>query len=144
MRILVIEDNLALSNLLASKLRKNYIVDQAFGLAKAYYFLDTRDYDALILDLVLPDGHGLEVCQYLKQNSISLPILFLSAEADMEQKIACLEIGSTDYVLKPFNFDELLSRLSLLLQKTSPSKEHSLQLGSLRLDSQKHRVFLSD
>lgn len=144
MRILLVEDNLALSQLLSLKLSKNYVFDQAFDLKKAYYFLDTTNYDLLIIDLILPDGSGLDLCDYLKQNKISLPILFLTSESDMKQKITCLEIGQTDYLIKPFNLEELFIRIKMLLYKQSNNFEGMLRCGDIKLNPTTHQVFYGD
>lgn len=108
MRILLVEDNFILSNLIKHKLSAFHVVDASYSLRKARYFLDTRTYDFLILDLVLPDGNGYELRRYLKENKIVLPILFLTANLNFKQKIHCLSQGD-DYLVKPFNILELRS-----------------------------------
>lgn len=138
------EDNLALAKLLGTHLRQTYVVDHAGDLATSHYLLDIHDYDLLILDLILPDGHGLELCQYLTENKLSLPILFLTVETDIEQKTTCLAVGQADYLTKPFSLAELRSRLRLLLQKTSNSTHFTsvLRAGVIELNSELHQVYL--
>lgn len=82
---MLVEDNASLANLVERSLKRSYVVDVARNLEKARYFLDTKDYDLLILDLSLPDGSGQDLCKYLQENDLFLPIIFVSAETDAEK-----------------------------------------------------------
>jgi two-component system, OmpR family, response regulator BasR len=141
-RILLVEDNQALAKLLAAKLSETYVVDLAGNLEKGRYFLDTHDYDLLILDLILPDGNGLELADYSTANQLLLPILFLTAEDDLNQKIACLSLERVDYLRKPFKLEELQCRIRLLLNKAKTTASSPLSFGKLELNSQTHQVYL--
>lgn len=141
MRILLTEDNFALANLVKTHLSNFHVVDVAHNLQKTRYFLDTRDYDLLILDLVLPDGNGQEICSYLKENQISLSILFLTAELDFEKKVSCLQSGD-DYLVKPFHVLELETRVEILLRKKYKNESEKLRNNNLELDQFTHQVCL--
>lgn len=142
MRILLVEDNLPLAKLLAAKLSQTYVLDHAANLETGRYLLDTHDYDLLVLDLILPDGNGLELAAYAKTNGLRLPTLFLTAEVDLAQKITCLSYERADYLHKPFSVAELQSRIRLLLNQPEAANITNLQLGELTLDTKKHQVHL--
>jgi len=140
-RILLTEDNHALADLVKAHLGNFHVIDVAHNLQKTRYFLDTKDYDLLILDLVLPDGNGQEICNYLKENEISLPILFLTAELDFDKKVSCLQSGD-DYLAKPFNVLELETRVKILLRKNSKGESKKLKNNDLELNQFTHQVRL--
>ena len=98
-----------------------------------------RPPDAVILDLVLPDGSGIDVCRELRSWS-SAPILVLSVVGDETEKVAALDAGADDYVQKPFGIDELLARLRALLRRAAPSGEPVLEVGELSIDLEKRLV----
>ncbi|HPS40690.1 MAG TPA: response regulator transcription factor [Candidatus Woesebacteria bacterium] len=142
MRILLVEDNLALSDLIKHKLCKFHIIDASYDLQMAHYFLDTKSYDLLILDLILPDGSGCELCDYLKENKIALPILFLTASVDVKQKISCLRQGD-DYLVKPFNIQELEVRVKILLSKISSQEAKHLKNTNFELNQLTHQAYFN-
>lgn len=143
MRILLVEDNLPLAKLLTAKLSQTYVLDHVHNLEDGRYFLDTHDYDLLILDLILPDGNGLELADYLLASQIVLPILFLTAETDFEQKNTCLSLERVDFLHKPFSLVELQSRIRLLLGKSKTLINPLLSFGELKLNCQTHQVYLA-
>jgi DNA-binding response OmpR family regulator len=143
MRILLTEDNVVLANLLRDHLGKSHVLDLAHNLKKARFLIDTQNYDLFILDLVLPDGNGFQVRDYLQENSIHSPILYLTAELDFEQKITCLQSGAS-YLSKPFNIRELEVKVESLLSNNQQrffdeSKSDGLDL---RLDPFSHTTYL--
>lgn len=142
MRILIVEDNSALANLIKTHLSKFHVVDKALTLEKARYLLDIRTYDLLILDLILPDGNGLELCDFLKESKTSLPILFLTAELDFAKKVFCLQSGN-DYMAKPFNISELEARVDVLLRSNSHQEAKCFENNSLKLNQSTHQVKLN-
>lgn len=139
MRILLTEDNHALADLVKVHLGNFHIIDVAYNLQKSRYFLDTKDYDLLILDLALPDGNGQEICEFLKENKTSLPILFLTAELDSDKKVSCLQSGD-DYLAKPFNVLELETRVKILLRKNAKNEAKKLKNDDLELNQFTHQV----
>lgn len=141
-RILLIEDHHGLSSLLCRNLSRSHVLDQAFTLEEAQFYLDTNSYDALILDLVLPDGDGLAFAEHLDRSQRALPILFLTAEATSEQKLRCLQFDVSDHLIKPFEFAELEARVTAILRKTSVSnaKPIMLRCKNISLDGASHQV----
>jgi two-component system, OmpR family, KDP operon response regulator KdpE len=137
-RILVVDDEPQILRALQLKLRgAGYAVDTAATAADALAAAAARPPDAVILDLLLPDGRGTEVARELRGWS-SAPILVLSAVGDEEEKVAALDAGADDYVTKPFSVEELLARLRAALRRTAPSGEPVLHVGRLVLDLDKH------
>jgi two-component system KDP operon response regulator KdpE len=139
-RILVVDDEPQIVRALQMKLRsEGYEVDTAGTAAEALAAAAARPPQAIILDVLLPDGHGTEVCRELR-HWIAAPILVLSAVGDENEKIAALDAGADDYVTKPFSVDELLARLRAALRRTSPSREAVLEVGALRIDLERRLV----
>ena len=139
-RILVVDDERQILRALQLKLRsEGYDVDTAATGEEALVAAAARVPDAVILDLVLPDRSGTEVCRELREWT-AVPILVLSAVGDEAEKIAALDAGADDYVTKPFSMDELLARLRAALRRSQPSREPVLELGELRLDLEKRLV----
>jgi two-component system KDP operon response regulator KdpE len=139
-RILVVDDEPQILRALQMKLRgAGYSVDTAASASDALAQAAMRPPEAVILDLLLPDGSGTDVCRELRRWS-SAPILVLSAVGEEKEKIAALDAGADDYVTKPFSGDELLARLRAALRRTGPSAEPVLELGELRIDRDKRSV----
>jgi two-component system KDP operon response regulator KdpE len=117
-----------------------YAVEAAETMAEALAALASRPPDALVLDLVLPDGSGVELCEQIRGWS-SLPILVLSAVGDEREKVRALDAGADDYVTKPFGSDELLARLRALLRRSADAAGSPLvTIGQLVIDLQDRRV----
>ena len=136
--MLVVDDEPQILRALQLKLRAaGYAVDTAATAADALAGAAARPPDAVILDLLLPDGRGTDVCRELRGWS-SAPILVLSAVGEEDEKVAALDAGADDYVTKPFSVEELLARLRAALRRTAPSGEPVLEVGRLRLDLEKH------
>jgi two-component system KDP operon response regulator KdpE len=117
-----------------------YTVEAAGTLSEALASLAARPPDALVLDLVLPDGQGVEVCEEVRRWS-RLPILVLSAVGDEREKVRALDAGADDYVTKPFGTDELLARLRAVLRRSAEAGgSPRLELGELVIDLHDRRV----
>jgi two-component system KDP operon response regulator KdpE len=139
-RVLVIDDERQILRALEMKLRgAGYTVETAATARDALAQAAMRPPEAVILDLLLPDGNGSEVCRELRTWS-SAPILVLSAVGEEKEKIAALDAGADDYVTKPFSGDELLARLRAALRRTGPSVEPVIEIGELRIDRDKRSV----
>lgn len=141
MRILLLEDHLPLAKLVRKNLLKFGVVDLAHDLSGARYLLDTKDYDLLVLDLILPDGNSFDLCLFLQENKIQVPILFLSAETEVQQKLRCLQKGD-DYLAKPFNIAELQARVRNLLLRRENSSASILSVAGLSLNATTHKAYL--
>ena len=140
-RILVVDDEPQILRGLKIILRgAGYTVDTAETKAAALAALAARPPDALVLDLVLPDGDGVEVCREVRRFS-SLPVLVLSAVGDEREKVRALDAGADDYITKPFGTDELLARLRAVLRRSvDGGADPVLQIGELSIDVLDRRV----
>ena len=135
MRILLVDDDEALMDTLANHLiHQRYAVDIATDGQSAQGYLDMFTYDLVVLDLNLPDGSGIEFCQIFRKTGYEQPILILSATDAPAQKVKALDAGADDYVVKPFNLDELGARIRALLRREQVGLPTVLQLGGINLD----------
>jgi DNA-binding response OmpR family regulator len=142
MRLLLIEDEPDAARMLARGLREQaYAVDVAADGREGAYRASIADYDAIILDVMLPALDGLEVCRHLRGNGLSVPILMLTARDSVEARIAGLDSGADDYLTKPFDFGELLARLRAVIRRgVRPALPEQIQIGGLELDTRGRRV----
>jgi len=139
-RILVVDDEPQILRALQLKLRSaGYAVDTAATAGEARIKASMRPPEAIILDVLLPDGRGTDVCRELRSWS-EVPILVLSAVGEEEEKIAALDAGADDYVTKPFSSDELLARLRAALRRTRPSAQPVIEICDLRIDLERRHV----
>ncbi len=142
-RILVVDDEPQILRALSTNLRgAGYEVDTAETAGEALSNAAMRPPEAVILDLVLPDGRGTDVCRELRR-WLTAPILVLSAVGEEREKVEALDAGADDYVTKPFGMEELLARLRAALRRAVPSGEPVLRVGELELDLEK-RAFTRD
>jgi two-component system KDP operon response regulator KdpE len=133
-RILVVDDEPQILKALRTALRgAGYDVDTATTGAGALTAAAVQPPDAVILDLVLPDTRGTDVCRELRTWS-SVPVIVLSAVGDESEKVAALDAGADDYVTKPFGLDELLARLRAALRRVDGTTEPVFEIGELRVD----------
>jgi len=139
-RVLVVDDEPQFLRALVTNLRgAGYDVDTASTAADALTAAGLRPPDAVVLDLLLPDGSGRDVCRELRTWS-DAPIVLVSAVGDEEEKIAALDAGADDYVTKPFAVGELLARLRAVLRRASAPGEPVVDVGPIRVDLQKESV----
>ena len=139
-RVLVVDDEPQILRAVQIHLRAaGYAVDTAATAQEALMKAATRPPEAIILDLLLPDGRGTDICRELRQWSAA-PILMLSAVGEEKEKIEALDAGADDYVTKPFSGDELLARLRAALRRATPSAEPVVEIGELRIDLDKRAV----
>ena len=142
-RILVVDDEPQILRAMQMKLRgAGYTVETAATAEEALMKAAMRPPDAVVLDLLLPDGNGGEVCRELRTWSTA-PVLVLSAVGEESEKIAALDAGADDYVTKPFSGDELLARLRAALRRTTTSMQPTLEIGDLRIDLEKRAVSMN-
>ena len=139
-RVLVVDDEPQILRALEITLRREgYEVDTAGTALAALAAAAARPPEAVILDLLLPDGRGTDVARELREWS-SMPILVLSAVEEEAEKVAALDAGADDYVTKPFSVEELLARLRAALRRSTPERQLLLEIGELRIDVQKRLV----
>jgi two-component system, OmpR family, KDP operon response regulator KdpE len=139
-RVLVVDDEQQILRALRTSLRgAGYEVETADTAEGALAAAAMRPPEAVILDLVLPDGTGTDVCRELRTWS-SAPVIVLSAVGEEREKVAALDAGADDYVTKPVGIDELLARLRAVLRRTAPSGEPVIEVGELVVDLAKRTV----
>ena len=141
MKLLLVEDSQRLQRSLATGLQKNgFTLDQAYDGEQALSYLATNDYDAVILDLILPRVDGLSVLSKLRQDGNNCHVLILSANDQTEDRVRGLDLGADDYLVKPFSFDELVSRLRALSRRQSGVKNPVVAIEGVEIDSVSRRV----
>lgn len=137
MRILVVEDSRRLAGIIKrGLLEEGYAVDNAYDGEEAEYMAETTPFDVIILDIMLPKKDGVAVCRDLRGKNVNAPILMLTAKDSVEDKVAGLDSGADDYLVKPFAFSELLARIRALLRREVLPRVQQLQIGDLSLDPQ--------
>ena len=136
MKILVVDDERAVRESLRRALElEGYEIELAADGEEALYRLETDSQpDALVLDVLMPRLDGLEVCRRLRRSGSSLPVLMLTARAEVENRVEGLDAGADDYVTKPFALEELLARLRALLRRTTTDGTEVLRFADLELD----------
>ena len=141
-RILVVDDEPQILRALLTNLRgAGYEVTTAASVEEALAEAAMRPPDAVILDLLLPDGNGTDVCRELRRWS-DVPVIVLSAVGEEVEKVAALDAGADDYVTKPFGIDELLARLRAALRRATQATEPLVEIGDLRIDLEKRLVLV--
>ena len=142
MRVLVVEDDPKLAALLGRGLREEGVATDVTGRGEdALWMAGSTDYDALVLDVMLPGIDGFEACERLRADGVATPVLMLTARDAIEDRIAGLDGGADDYLVKPFAFGELLARLRALARRGPVARPAVLEAGSLRLDPATRRVW---
>lgn len=141
MRILVAEDERDLNRIIKKRLEKeDYSVDSCFDGEEALDYLAVGEYDLVLLDIMMPKADGLEVVRRMREKRISTPVLFLTAKDSVADKVAGLDAGAEDYLVKPFAFEELLARIRALTRKNAGESTNQLTLADLTLDIKSHQV----
>lgn len=141
MRILVVEDDTQLADILTEALtNRQYNVDIAHDGETAKDWFDTMSYDLLLLDITLPKLDGIRLCQQLRDRHSLIPILMLTARDTIADKVIGLDAGADDYMVKPFDLEELMARIRALLRRGSTTTHSILSWGDLHLDSSTYEV----
>jgi two-component system OmpR family response regulator len=142
MRVLVVDDEVKLANLLQRRLQREGVgVDVAASGEAALERAGATEYDAIVLDLMLPGVDGFETCRRLRAEGVWSPTLMLTARNDVEDRIRGLDSGADDYMIKPFSLEELLARLRALTRRGAPPRPAVLEVGDLRLDPASRRTW---
>lgn len=145
MRLLIIEDQVELANLMKATLTNySYVVDVAHtgmdGELKAF----DNSYDAILLDLNLPDKDGLDVLAFLRSQGITSPILILTARSELNQRIKGFDLGSDDFIIKPFEFEELHARIQAVVRRFYGRSNPIIQIEALAIHPKTRRVFIHE
>jgi len=143
MRVLVVEDDETLGRAMAQSLTHGgYATDLVGNVADALHALSVENFDAMVLDLGLPDQDGYEVVRNLRRRGLSLPVLILTARDAVEDRVQGLDLGADDYVVKPVAMAELQARLRALIRRSSGASSPSFKIGLLELDTPGKRAYL--
>ena len=141
MRILLAEDEADLNRIITRKLSSDgYSVDSCQNGSEAIDFLETADYDAVILDIMMPEVDGFGVLRHMRDMGKSVPVLFLTAKDSIADRVKGLDSGADDYLTKPFSFEELAARIRVMTRKRFDITANMLQVGNLTLDTVSHTV----
>lgn len=139
MRLLLAEDERSLSKALTTILKGNhYSVDAVYDGVEALAYLDARNYDALILDIMMPRLDGLSVLRRLRASGNHIPVFMLTAKSEVEDKVLGLDSGTNDYLAKPFSTRELLARIRAMTHDRTKQSDVLLQMGNITLNCPLH------
>ncbi len=142
MRVLIVEDHAKMAGLIRRGLRKEGMaVDVATNGEDALWRAQATEYDAIILDLMLPGIDGFEVCGRLRADGVWSPILMLTARDAVRDRVTGLDQGADDYLTKPFSYAELLARLRALMRRGAVERPPELRVGDLRLDPARRQAW---
>ena len=143
-KILVVDDELYITDLLGAALRfEGFAVETASTGGEAIGMAERGGQDLILLDIMLPDFDGTEVCRRLRAQGVRTPVMFLTARDATEDKVGGLKVGGDDYVTKPFSLDELVARIHAVLRRTSTARsaDERLQFADLEMDDETHEVW---
>lgn len=141
MRLLVAEDEKDLNRIIAKKLKvEGYSVDTCFDGEEALTYIELTNYDAIIMDIMMPKKNGYEVLKEMRQKGSHVPVLFLTAKDTLEDRVYGLDLGADDYLVKPFHFEELMARLRVVIRRKHGSISNCLQVADLTLNIDTHEV----
>jgi DNA-binding response OmpR family regulator len=141
MRILIVEDDVQIADMLAEALGNHqYVVDIAQDGELAWNWLETCEYDLVLLDVTLPKINGIRLCQKLRDRRSTVPILMLTARDALEDKVVGLDAGADVYMVKPFDLEELMAQIRALLRRGSASVQSTLQWDGLSLNPSTYEV----
>ncbi len=141
MRILVVEDDTNLNRQLTETLKEaGYVVDQAFDGEEGHYLGGSEPYDAVVLDIGLPEMDGVTVLEKWRAEGRLMPVLILTARDRWSDKVAGIDAGADDYVTKPFHVEEVLARLRALIRRAAGLASSELSCGPVRLDTKSSKV----
>ena len=141
MKLLVAEDDRDLNGIIVKKLAaEGFVVDACFNGGDALEHLEFADYDVAVLDVMMPKLDGFQVVRKLRAQGKATPVIFLTARDAVSDRVAGLDVGASDYVVKPFSFDELIARIRAVSRTAAGSATSRLELADLALDMNRHVV----
>ena len=141
MRILVVEDDVNLNRqLVEALLEAGYVVDKAFDGEEGHFLGDTEPYDAVILDIGLPEMDGITVLEKWRAAGRVMPVLLLTARDRWSDKVAGIDAGADDYVAKPFHLEEVLARIRALIRRAAGHASSEITCGPVRLDTKSSKA----
>lgn len=141
MRVLIVEDEKALAQILKKGLEENaFTVDLCFDGEEGLYMIETYPYDAVVLDVMLPNMDGLTILNKLRAKNINVPVLMLTAKGAIEDRIKGLNIGADDYMAKPFDFSELVARVRAIVRRSKGKPDPVIAIDDLTIDTNSRSV----
>ena len=141
MRILVAEDEKDMNHIITKRLKdEGYSVDSCYDGIEVFDYLPCAEYDAIILDIMMPRMDGIQVLKKLRSENNQSPVLLLTARDSVEDRVTGLDAGADDYLVKPFAFQELLARIRVMLRKPASVKTTIYTVGNLELHTDTHQV----
>lgn len=141
MKILIVDDDIYLVKTLKRILGSTYTIDTVGEVSEGEFIASITDYDLIVIDYVLPDGNGIELCRKLRSLQIKSPILMMTVKSAIRDKVSALDAGADDYLVKPFSQREFLARLRALARRNYHEiQAHVIQTGSLVMDTLTHTV----
>lgn len=145
MKILIVEDERTLSDTIKQCICKKFDTEQAYDGYEAYMMAKENIYDAIILDLMLPEVSGYDVLLKLRENKVLTPVLILTAKDTLNDKIKGFNYGADDYLVKPFEREELLARLEAIIRRTNGAyKQDIIEFKDLKLNIKNRRAFIKE
>lgn len=145
MRILVVEDEKDMNRIITGILEEEgYLVDRCYDGESAYDYIMMAEYDAVILDVMLPKMNGFDLIKKVRSQGNGTPVLFLTALDDVDNIVKGLDSGADDYVVKPFQVKELLARIRMIIRKQTEIHENVYTCGNLTVDYTNHKVYRGD
>lgn len=145
MKILIVEDNIDISNEIKKTLEKNFEVETCTDGEDALYYISQKIYDLIILDIMLPGMDGFEILKETRKSNIDVPMIILTAKESLDDKMEAFNIGANDYLTKPFYMEELVARIYAILRtKGSISDLKYLEFKNLKINSNEKRVYIND
>ena len=145
MKVLIVEDERTLSDTIKQCICKKFDTEQAYDGYEAYMMAKENIYDAIILDLMLPEMSGYDVLLKLRENKVLTPVLILTAKDTLNDKLKGFNYGADDYLVKPFEREELLARLEAIIRRTNGAyKQDELEFKDLKLNIKSRRAFIKD
>ncbi len=142
MRILVVEDEQSLNRIITKRLiKEGYSTDSCFDGEEALHYIEMGEFDAVILDIMIPKINGLEVLKTIRAKKLDVPVLFLTAMDSIDDRVKGLDAGADDYLIKPFSFEELLARLRVIIRKKAGNVTNIFEAADLTVDIKTRRVY---
>lgn len=141
MKLLLCEDEHTLSKVISVLLKKNnYTVDCAYDGDEALDFITLGNYDAIILDVMMPKRDGFSVLKEIRENKITTPVIMLTAKSTLDDKLTGFEYGADDYITKPFATAELLARIKAVIRRNEGVSDNYLEFNGIKLDTQTYKL----
>lgn len=145
MKVLIVEDEEMLNNIIAKRLKvESIIVDQCYNGEDGLDYITTSSYDVIIMDIMMPKLDGLAVVRQMRAEGNKTPVLFLTAKDSLQDKVDGLNLGADDYLVKPFEFDELIARVYALARRSRNQAVEDILAGPLRINQKSRSVWLHE